>query len=147
MKNLRPYLVTIKPILVSTRFLELSNGPSMVQLGMTSWTISVLGSNGWSILDNGPNKCPRPIETMSKWTCPWTPNNIYNYFLIISLDFISKILKFWIFLKKPPVLYHDLAIYKLVMVMRILRLRVNPIYLQYFFHFLCHFFHFSYCSI
>ena len=49
---------------------ELSNGPSRVQLGLTSWTISVLGSNGWSILDNGPNKCPRPIETMSKWACP-----------------------------------------------------------------------------
>ena len=66
----------------------------MVQMGKNSWTISVLGTNGWSILDNSPNKCPRPIETMSKWTCPWTPNKIYNYFLIISLDLISKILKF-----------------------------------------------------
>ncbi|CAF1708957.1 unnamed protein product [Brassica napus] len=59
--------------------LELSNGPSRAQLGLTSWTISVLDSNG-------PNKCPKPIEM----TCPWTPNNIYNYFSIISLDFTRE---------------------------------------------------------
>ncbi|CAN6823584.1 unnamed protein product [Brassica oleracea] len=40
--------------------LELSNGPSRVQLGLTSWTISVLDSND-------PNKCPKPIEIMFKW--------------------------------------------------------------------------------
>ncbi|KAF3507621.1 hypothetical protein F2Q69_00007830 [Brassica cretica] len=40
--------------------LELSNGQSRAQLGLTSWTISVLDSNG-------PNKCPKPIEIISKW--------------------------------------------------------------------------------
>ena len=64
--------------------LELSNGPSRVQLGLTSWTISVLDSND-------PNKCPKPIDIMSiVMTCPWTPNNIYNYFSIISLDFTRE---------------------------------------------------------
>lgn len=41
-------------------------GDRAVKWSVTNWTISILGSNGWSILDNGPNKCARPIETMSK---------------------------------------------------------------------------------
>ena len=50
--------------------LGLSNGPSSAQLGLSNWS---MGSNGRSIIDNGPNKCPMLIETMSKWACPWTP--------------------------------------------------------------------------
>ena len=76
---------------VLLHLVELSNGLSKAQLSLTSWTIS--------ILDNGPNKCPRSIETMSKWACPLTPKNIYNYFSFISLDFISKTLKICLFSK------------------------------------------------